>query len=63
LEYLSQIDLNLSAEDREFIEYVIVKWNLKLKNSAGNVLSLKQTDLSVQKRILRSEHLMKPISH
>jgi hypothetical protein len=51
LEYLSQIDLNLSAEDREFIEYVIVKWNLKLKNSAGNVLSLKQTDLSVQNRI------------
>jgi hypothetical protein len=51
LQYLSQIDLNLSAENREFIEYVIVKWNLKLKNSAGNVLSLKQTDLSVQKRI------------
>ena len=51
MEYLSQIDLNLSAEDREFIEYVIVKWNLKLKNSAGNVLSLKQTDLSVQNRI------------
>ena len=48
LEYLSQIDLNLSAEDKEFIEYVIAKWNLEQKNSSGNVLSLEQTDLPVR---------------
>ncbi|HBB32217.1 MAG TPA: hypothetical protein DDZ80_27575 [Cyanobacteria bacterium UBA8803] len=35
LEYLSQIDFNLSEEDKKFIQYVITKWELGQASSQG----------------------------
>ncbi|MFP5271212.1 CHASE2 domain-containing protein [Coleofasciculus sp.] len=38
LEYLSHTDPNLSAEDKEFLEYVIAKWNLDRKEQGQGTL-------------------------
>ncbi|MGK7871794.1 MAG: metallophosphoesterase [Xenococcaceae cyanobacterium] len=47
LEYISEIDLNLSAEDKEFIQYVISKWEQEQANSPGSVPSVEPINSSL----------------